>query len=86
MKVILLPLAERQLKLLGKAVQIVVSRKIREPFFVSNKEEKLKGHKNIFRVRVGDYRIVYRKSGDQIFIVLLGHRKEIYRLLKSLLR
>lgn len=86
MKVIFLPLAEKQLKSLGKAVQIIISRKVREPFFISNKEEKLKGHKNIFRVRVGDYRIVYRKSHDQIFIVLLGHRKEIYRLLKALLR
>ena len=86
MKVIFLPKAEKQFKSLGKAVRIIITRKIREPFFISNKEEKLKGHKNIFRIRVGDYRLVYRKTSVEIYIILVGHRREIYRLLNQLLK
>ncbi|MBL7159491.1 type II toxin-antitoxin system RelE/ParE family toxin [Candidatus Microgenomates bacterium] len=32
-----------------------------------------------YRFRVGDYRIVFDLEGDKIIILLVGHRKEIYR-------
>jgi mRNA interferase RelE/StbE len=34
-----------------------------------------------FRIRVGDYRIVYRVRGKELVVLLLriGHRREIYR-------
>jgi mRNA interferase RelE/StbE len=35
----------------------------------------LKGHR---RLRVGDYRIVYRLSSDQVMIVAIKHRKDVY--------
>ena len=44
--------------------------------------KKLKGaQKDIFRVRVGDYRIVYQVEEERLVVVLvrIGHRKEIYR-------
>ncbi|MBL7159504.1 type II toxin-antitoxin system RelE/ParE family toxin [Candidatus Microgenomates bacterium] len=88
MRVILSPRAEKQLKKLSKVDQIILAKKIREirdkPAI--SKEEKLKGLKNIFRVRVGDYRIVYKKTKQQIYIILIGHRKDIYRFLKQLFR
>ncbi len=41
------------------------------------------GPRNRFRVRVGDYRIVFdQEEGIKILLILrIGHRKEIYRSL-----
>ena len=43
--------------------------------------EKLKGHENLWRVRVGDYRIVYSIFDDKkiIDISIVRHRKDAYR-------
>jgi len=43
--------------------------------------KKLKGAENLYRVRVGDYRIVYDilKKKLRILIIKVGHRKDIYR-------
>ena len=32
-----------------------------------------------YRFRIGDYRVVYDLAGDQIVILRVGHRREIYR-------
>ena len=42
----------------------------------------LAGPINIWRVRVGDYRIVYTIKDDIVLVLVLriGHRREIYRL------
>lgn len=88
MKVVLSPRAEKQLKKLPKVDQIAVAKKIRlirdEKTVVG--EEKLKDFENIFRVRVGDYRVVYRKIRQETYIVLIRHRRDVYRLVKQLLR
>ncbi len=88
MKVILSPQAEKQLKKLSKVNQIAIAKKIRVIRDSSKIEggEKLKGFQNIFRIRVGDYRIVYRKTKSEVYIVLIRHRKDVYRLVKQLLR
>ena len=42
---------------------------------------KLQGEDDLYRIRVGDYRIVYEIQ-DAVLVVLvvqLGHRREIYR-------
>ena len=41
---------------------------------------KLKGRKG-YRVRVGDYRIIYEVFDDRIVVVVvrIGHRREIYK-------
>lgn len=87
MKVIISPRAEKELKKISKINQIAIAKKIRslvEPEIL--KEEKLSGFKFIFRIRVGGYRIVYRKTKEEVYIVLIGHRKEIYRLVNQLLK
>lgn len=86
MKVILSPRAEKQLKRLSKINQIAVAKKIRviRDSATVGGEEKLKGFQNIFRVRVGDYRIVYKKTRQKIYVVLIRHRKDIYRLVRQL--
>jgi mRNA interferase RelE/StbE len=32
-----------------------------------------------YRFRIGDYRVVFDLSGDEIVILRVGHRREIYR-------
>ena len=42
---------------------------------------KLEDSEDVFRVRVGDYRILYRVEGHQLVVVIIrvGHRRDIYR-------
>ena len=35
----------------------------------------LKGYR---RLRVGDYRIIYRVQGSDVIVLVVGHRKEVY--------
>ena len=32
-----------------------------------------------FRFRIGDYRIVFDLEGDTLYVLRVGHRKEIYK-------
>lgn len=85
MKVIISPRAEKNLKRLSKIDQIAIGQKIRQlKGSQVTREEKLKGFQNIFRVRVGDLRVVFRRTPGEIYIILIGHRKDIYDLLKRL--
>lgn len=87
MRIIISSRAEKELKKITKIDQIAIAKKIRslsEKIIVN--EEKLLSYKNVFRVRVGDYRIVYRKMHKEIFIVLISHRKDIYRLVNQLFK
>jgi mRNA interferase RelE/StbE len=42
---------------------------------------KLAGEEDLYRIRVGDYRIIYRIQDNQflILVVKIGHRREVYR-------
>ena len=75
--------AARSLSKFGKALQFRITAKIDA---LANQPrppgvEKLHGRRNRYRLRVGDYRIIYEIQ-DRILLVLIvdiGHRKEIYR-------
>lgn len=43
--------------------------------------KKMRGGESLWRIRVGDYRIVYRVEGHRlvVLIVKIGHRREVYR-------
>jgi mRNA interferase RelE/StbE len=43
--------------------------------------EKLSGHIDLYRIRVGNYRVVYEIDNGKIVVTVIkvGHRKEIYR-------
>jgi len=43
-------------------------------------QKTLKGY---WKLRVGDYRIVFKVSSDNILILGIIHRKEVYRLIKK---
>jgi mRNA interferase RelE/StbE len=44
--------------------------------------EKLKGYEYTYRVRTGDYRIVYEVVGEEVTVIAVRHRKDVYRDLK----
>lgn len=86
MKIVLSIKAEKSLKRFSRMDQIILSKKIRQLKNPRNtNEEKIKGFNNIYRVRVGNYRMVYRKTPQEIYIILIAHRKDVYNLLKQLL-
>ena len=41
--------------------------------------QKLKGSKNEYRLRIGDYRVLFELIGKRIIVYTLGPRKDIYR-------
>lgn len=87
MKLSILPRAEKELRKLPKFDQIAVATKIRTLAQAQiPSEEKLSGYAHVYRVRVGNYRIVYKKTSEVIAIVLIRHRRDVYRMLKELLR
>ena len=45
--------------------------------------EKLEGSEHRYRIRVGDYRIIYEVRDEVllILVVRIGHRREVYRRL-----
>jgi mRNA interferase RelE/StbE len=45
-----------------------------------NGVKKLKGYDNTYRVRVGDYRIIYEIKDRELIVLLLSvsHRKDVY--------
>ncbi len=88
MKITLSPLAESKLKKLPKIDQIAIAKKIRSLGEENDllAAEKLQGYKDIYRVRVGNYRIVYRRFPDLFYIILIGHRKDIYEVLQRMLK
>lgn len=80
------PAAIKGLRGLPKSIQKQISSKIdslaNDPF--PTKAKKLEGSEKIYRLRVGDYRILYQiqKRVLLILVISIGHRKEIYKHLK----
>ncbi|OGM29765.1 hypothetical protein A2630_01320 [Candidatus Woesebacteria bacterium RIFCSPHIGHO2_01_FULL_44_10] len=87
MRVIIDPRAEKQLKRLPKTFQVIVGRKIRQLGNPTEIQvEQLTGYKKVYKIRVGNYRIVYKSFTDRKVVFLIGHRREVYKLLDRLLR
>ena len=81
--ILLAPPAERQLKAFTPSVQKRLVRRLKtlrenpRPQGV----KKLAGEDNLYRIREGDYRIIYTIDDKELFVLLvkIGDRKEIYR-------
>ena len=75
--------AARQFKDLPKQVQVRLKPKIDE--LAENprprRVEKLKGEDDLYRIRVGDYRVIYqvRDKALIVLVVKIGDRKEVYK-------
>jgi mRNA interferase RelE/StbE len=78
--------AEKQIRKLRREDQIRVLRAIQplatEPTPAGSR--KVRGYDDVFRIRVGTFRILYRVAGRRLVIIILkvGHRREIYRSLR----
>ncbi len=77
------PSAARQLSKLLRPIQVKIAHAI-DALSLNPRPhgvEKLGGQEDLFRIRVGDYRIIYLIKDDRLWILVLrvGHRKEIYR-------
>jgi len=74
--------AFKQLRKLDKSVQRKIIEKLDQlsgkEILLSNKRL-IKFKIGFYRLRVGDYRVIYDIDGKMITILLLGHRKEIYK-------
>ncbi len=51
------------------------------PFSEILRYKKIKGSDSLYRIKVGDYRVLYEVKNDILLIVVikLGHRKDVYR-------
>jgi mRNA interferase RelE/StbE len=78
-----LPKAARQIKALSVEVRqditLTIQSLANEPRPIGVK--KLSGEKDIYRVRVGNYRVLYRIVDKVLVVVVVsvGHRREVYR-------
>ena len=41
--------------------------------------KKIKGRENTYRIRIGDFRVVYSIRGNEIRVLKIGLRKDIYK-------
>ena len=75
--------AEKQLKKLGQSDQVRILRSVqdlaREPR--PSGCRKLQGYSDVFRIRVGKFRILYSIDGTRIIVTVLkvAHRKDVCR-------
>ena len=84
-KVLPKPSIERDLRSLPKTT---IARVIKQMEALGNdpfprKAAKLEGGEELYRVRVGDYRIVYGvdQAAKQVIVHYVRHRREVYRKL-----
>ncbi len=81
--IVFAPRAEKDFKKLDKPIQKQLRPKI--DALAKNPRhhgaEKLAGEDDLYRIRSGDYRIVYQIQDKQLVVLLvkIGHRREIYQ-------
>jgi len=79
----LLPSAERDLAALQVPIQKRIAARIDTLAHNPNPQgaKKLQGEQDMWRVRVGDYRILYTLRNAQlvVLVIRIGHRREVYR-------
>ena len=79
----ILPGAERDLAALQGPIQRRIAARIDTLADNPNPQgaKKLQGERDMWRVRVGDYRILYTLRNAQLVVLVIrvGHRREVYR-------
>ncbi len=77
--------AKKEFEDLSSEVQLKVLEALgllsQNPFSELLQIKKLKGAQSLYRIRIGDYRLVYEVRGNVLVIVVIkiGHRKDVYR-------
>ena len=79
----ILPSAERELAALDSPIQRRIAARIDALADTPRPSgaKKLQGEKGTWRVRVGDYRILYEVVDERVIVLVVkvGHRREVYR-------
>lgn len=76
---------EREIRKLSPAVQIWIL-DVLEALALDPRPhgaKKLAGFNDVWRLRAGDYRLIYRVSDEELVVTVVraGHRREVYRRL-----
>jgi mRNA interferase RelE/StbE len=61
----------------------IIEIEIANDIFELKNVKKLKGHKNFYRIRIGDYRLGLILTGNTAELIRFLHRKDIYRYFPS---
>ena len=83
MKLIFTDKARKQIQSLSVHIQKLIRKKTQALLDINQKNnniKKLVGMPDLYRLRVGDYRIIYQIKKQELIILVLkvGHRKDIY--------
>jgi len=77
------PAAKRQIKKLAQPIQKLIIERLEELATDPRPPGvlKMEGEESFYRVRVGDYRIIYEIQDQALLIVVVkvGHRGDVYR-------
>jgi mRNA interferase RelE/StbE len=82
-RVELTPRAQRDFKALDGSVRVRIKQRIEalaeNPY--PQGIRKIEGEDELYRLRVGDYRILYQVQGKVLLVLIvgIGHRRDIYR-------
>lgn len=68
-------LSQKEIRKIGKKIDCL------EQNPIPKDSKKIKGEKALYRVRVGDYRILYffQNVNLTVLVIRVGHRKDIYK-------
>ncbi len=82
-KIVFTSSVDKQLKKLAKSAQKLIIEKIKQLDTTkpNNNVKKLVGMNDLYRLRIGDYRVIYQIRNEELIVLVLkiGHRKDIYR-------
>ena len=81
-EVFLLPAASKELEKLPKKEKLLIKdllKTLKNPFSTSSR--KMKGDDNSFRIRSGDYRIIFKLYPEELIVLVIriAHRKKVYK-------
>lgn len=77
--------AEKEFLRLPKKIRLRIEEALKllaiSPFSELLKIKKLKGTEDAFRIRIGEYRMIYQIKQETLIVLVIkvGHRREIYR-------
>ncbi len=86
----LTPRAFRDLKSLEKETarrileDLTIIRTRPRPWPGPPKVKKLEGRRDLFRLRIGDYRVIFEPTGTGVLVLRIMDRKELERTLRNL--
>lgn len=86
-RVILTGNAEKELKALDRPVAHRIIEKLKslvagEALAVTRLRSFAPEGPAVYKLRVGDYRVLFRLEGDDVVVDVIAHRAEVYKLLR----